>query len=590
MKRHLLFAAIALSVPAIAHAGDRDADRSAQREAGDGVPAQLDTDQRNGYRAAFTAIRESRWTDAQIALDSMKTGPLHAIARAELYLAKGSPKVELAPILELLAQAPELPQGEQLARLAKLRGAAEMPLLPATQRMIWHDAPPVRTRLKSIRSDAAAAQIATAMQPLIKIDDAVGAEALVESRSSELTPEALTEWRQKVAWIYYTVGRDADARRVAALAQAGVGEFAPVADWVQGLAAWRQKDCAGAQTAFAASAQRSGDVERRSAGLYWASRADMACGRPDLVGQRLKVAAQHGETFYGLLARQALGMKEAPSKAEQFVAGDWKVLEHRPNVRVAAALAEIGEDDLAGDVIKQQARIGDAREHASLTRLSGRLGLPGTQLWLTHNCPQGARPLNEARYPTPDWTPDRGWRVDKSLVFAHTLQESRFNPTIQSAAGAYGLMQIMPAAATDIGRRQGRVIERADLSRPAVNMEVGQSYIEQLRDQSFTGGLLPKVIAAYNAGPTPVTNWNYQIRDNGDPLLYIESIPYWETRGYVMTVLRNYWMYEKKDGRDSSSRAALSQGLWPKVPGTKGGTAVRMQASAAGTASLIGVN
>lgn len=590
MKSRLLLTAIALALPVLAQAEDRGTDRGSQLDRNDGVPAQLDADQRNGYRAAFTAIRESRWTDAQIALDSMKTGPLHAIARAELYLAKGSPRVELDPIIALLAEAPELPQGEQLARLAKLRGASEMPMLPTAQRMIWHDAAPIRTRMRSIRSDAAAAQLATGMQPLIKADDAAGAELLVESKSSELTPEALTEWRQKVAWMYYTVGRDADARRVAATAQAGSGEFAPLADWVQGLAAWRQKDCAAAQAAFTSVAQRSSDTERRSAGLYWASRADMACGRPDLVGQRLKIAAQHGETFYGLLARQALGIKEAPSKSEQFVAADWKALERRPNVRVAAALVEIGEDALATEVIKQQAKIGDAREHASLTRLSGRLGLPGTQIWLTHNCPVGARPLNEARYPTPDWTPDGGWRVDKSLVFAHTLQESRFNPTIQSPAGAYGLMQIMPAAATDIGRKQGRVIARTDLSRPSTNIEVGQAYIEQLRDQSFTGGLLPKVIAAYNAGPLPVSNWNYQIKDNGDPLLYIESIPYWETRGYVMTVLRNYWMYEKKDGRDSSSRAAMSQGLWPKVPGMSGGTAVRIQASAASVASSARAN
>lgn len=588
MKTRLLFATLALAAPLAAHAEDRGVERSSSREAG--VPSQLDDTQRAGYRAAFAAIRESRWTDAQIALDSMKPGPLHAIARAELYLAKGSPKVELPQIMALLAEAPELPQGEQLARLAKLRGATEMPMLPASQRLIWYDAPPVRTRARSIQSDAAAAQISAAMQPLIKADDAAGAELLVEGRSVELTPEALTEWRQKVAWMYYTVGRDADARRVAALAQAGSGEFAPLADWVQGLAAWRQRDCAGAQAAFGAVAQRASDTEKRSAGLYWASRADMACGRPDLVGPRLKVAAQHGETFYGLLARQALGIKDAPSKAEKFIAADWKALERRPNIRVAAALVEIGEDTLAAAVIRQQAKIGDAREHASLTRLSGRLGLPGTQIWLTHNCPQGARPVSEARYPTPDWTPDGGWRVDKSLVFAHTLQESRFNPTVQSPAGAYGLMQIMPAAASDIGRKQGRVIARADLSRPSTNIEVGQAYIEQLRDQPFTKGLLPKVIAAYNAGPLPVTNWNYQIRDNGDPLLYIESIPYWETRGYVMTVLRNYWMYEKQDGRDSSSRSALSQGLWPKVPGMSGGSAVRLQASVASSASIARAN
>ncbi|MBX3595116.1 lytic transglycosylase domain-containing protein [Sphingomonas sp.] len=588
MKPRILLAAIALALPALAHASDdRSTDRFAQREANDGIPAQLDRSERDAYRAIFAAIREGRWADAQIGLDSMRPGLLHPTARAELYLAKGSPRVELPQLLALLGEAPELPQADQLARLAKLRGATELPSLPAAQRMIWYDGAPIRKRYRSAASDAAAAQLASAMAPLIKADDATGAEALVEAATPQLDPDTATEWRQRVAWMYYTVGRDADARRVAAIAQTGSGDFAPLADWVQGLAAWRQKDCAAAQTAFTAVAQRATDTEKRTAGLYWAARADLACGRPDLVSGRLKSAAQHGETFYGLLARQALGMQETPSRSEKFVAADWKMLERRPNVRVAAALVEIGEEGLASDVIKQQAKIGDAREHASLTRLAGRLGLPAVQLWMTHNCPQGASPLNEARYPAPDWTPDGGWRVDKALVYAHALQESKFDPRITSPAGAYGLMQVMPAAATDIGRKRGITIDRKDLSRPSTNMEVGQSYIEQLRDQPFTGGLLPKVIAAYNAGPTPVSNWNVQVRDNGDPLLYIESLPYWETRGYVMTVLRNYWMYEKNAGRDSSSRAALSQGLWPKVPGTAGADAVRMTASASGGPGLV---
>jgi hypothetical protein len=108
-------------------------------------------------------------------------------------------------------------------------------------------------------------------------------------------------------------------------------------------------------------------------------------------------------------------------------------------------------------------------------------------------------------------------------------------------------------------------------------MEIGQSYLEQLRDQPFTGGLLPKVIAAYNAGPTPVANWNAMIADGGDPLLYIESIPYWETRGYVMTVLRNYWMYENQEGRKSTSRRRWRRGCGPKFPGPlQGATAVKL--------------
>ncbi|RZM26171.1 MAG: lytic transglycosylase domain-containing protein, partial [Sphingomonas sp.] len=216
----------------------------------------------------------------------------------------------------------------------------------------------------------------------------------------------------------------------------------------------------------------------------------------------------------------------------------------------------------------------------ALVRLTSALDLPSTLVWLSHNGPLGAAPPVEARFPAPNWTPDGGWRVDKALVYAHTLQESRFRTDVVSKAGAYGLMQVMPSAATDIARKQGRIFDRTALSRPGTNIEVGQSYLEQLRDQSCTNGLLPKVIAAYNAGPGPVQAWDAQAHDGGDPLLYIESIPYWETRGYVTTVLRNYWVYEAQTGRRASvSRAALAQGLWPRFPGMKGATAVRLSSS-----------
>ena len=84
------------------------------------------------------------------------------------------------------------------------------------------------------------------------------------------------------------------------------------------------------------------------------------------------------------------------------------------------------------------------------------------------------------------------------------------------------------------------------------------------------------MIAAYNAGPVPVAEWNMRAIDKGDPLLYIESIPYWETRGYVPIVLRNYWIYEQKAGHDAGSRTALAQGLWPRFPGLPGASAVRL--------------
>src|SRR3546814_16905597 len=83
-------------------------------------------------------------------------------------------------------------------------------------------------------------------------------------------------------------------------------------------------------------------------------------------------------------------------------------------------------------------------------------------------------------------------------------------------------------------------------------------------------------MAAYNARPVPVGRWNYEVHDNGDPLLFIDSIPYYETRAYVTIVMRNYWMYPKQAGEETSSLSSLAQGLWPRFPGTHGETAGRL--------------
>ena len=542
------------------------------------IPNQLDAGQREVYRAVFAAIRDSRWTDAQIGLDAMKPGPLHAVARAELYTAKGSPKVELDPLVAALAQGPELPQAAALARLARARGALDLPPLPEARTLIWQDGAPRRVHVRSNGSDLIAADLAARMQPFVKADMGTEAQALLEGTQG-LTPEAQAEWQQKVAWIYYLAGDDGNARAMAAKAAAGDGDWAVQGRWIGALSAWRTGDCTTAGAAFENVAARAGDVDLRAAALYWGSRADMACGRPEKIAGRLTAAAQYPESFYGQLARQALLLKDAVKPATGLVAHDWAALDKRPNVRVAAALVEIGETELADDVIRQQARIGDPREFASLVRVADALDLPATTVWLAHNCPVGAKAMAEARFPTPNWTPTSGWRVDKALVYAHTLEESGFRKGVVSPAGAYGLMQIMPAAATDYSRERGLAVDRTALSNPSTNMDIGQRHLERLRDMAgVTGGLLPKVIAAYNAGPKPVGDWNGQVRDGGDPLLYIESIPYWETRGYVTTVLRNYWVYEAKTGKATPSRSALAQGMWPRFPGLPGAAAVRLNA------------
>jgi soluble lytic murein transglycosylase len=227
-------------------------------------------------------------------------------------------------------------------------------------------------------------------------------------------------------------------------------------------------------------------------------------------------------------------------------------------------------------VLRHQARIGSASQYQPLSRLARDLGLPSTQLWMAYNAPQGGRPEPATRFPTPKWTPVGGWKVDPALVYAHALQESVFRTSVVSPAGARGLMQIMPAAAQDHASSLGYTGNASDLNKPEVNLAFGQRHLDMLRNQPGTQGLLPKVMAAYNAGILPITRWNTEIRDQGDPLLWIESVPYWETRGYVNIVMRNYWMYERQAGGPSESRVALAQGMWPTFPGLAGSQAVRM--------------
>ncbi len=156
-----------------------------------------------------------------------------------------------------------------------------------------------------------------------------------------------------------------------------------------------------------------------------------------------------------------------------------------------------------------------------------------------------------------------------------------FRASAVSPAGARGLMQIMPAAAKDNSPKIGVSGSPSDLAKPAINLAFGQQHLQLLRDSPATQGLLPKVMAAYNAGLEPLKRWQYEVRDKGDPLLWIESLPYWETRGYVNIVTRNYWMYERQAGGPSESRIALAQGMWPTFPGLAGAPAVRMSVNGA---------
>jgi soluble lytic murein transglycosylase-like protein len=535
----------------------------------------LTADQRTRYRTIFAAIRGSDWTTAQAGIDALPGGPLTDVARAELILAKGSPKTSDDALVSLLASAADLPEAPEIAAIASRRGLTTA-ALPAARDMVRIAGPSKRQSARALRNDRAAAALAQKVSPLLRNDQPSEAEAIVNAGLGDLSSEAQAEWLQRVAWSYYLTGDDANARRVADQARDRAGDWAVQASWVSGLAAWRQKDCQNAGAAFEQVAGRARDPEMIAAGLYWASRADMACNRPERVELRLRSAARMKETFYGLIAQAALGLSEEGTAGLKLTANDWAAIGAIPNVLRATALAEIGETELADTMLRYQARIGLARDHESLIHLAARLNLPAAQIWLAQNGPSGAQLSAAARYPMPGWIPASGWKVDKALVFAHALQESQFRTNATSPAGARGVMQLMPATAQMVARHQGLTLDAAALSQPATSIALGQAYLRELADNASCGGLLPKVIAAYNAGPGSVANWNARGRNLADPLLFIESIPFGETRAYVAIVLRNYWMYQRQTGAKAASLTAIAQGLWPRFPGLPGREAVRL--------------
>jgi soluble lytic murein transglycosylase len=126
-----------------------------------------------------------------------------------------------------------------------------------------------------------------------------------------------------------------------------------------------------------------------------------------------------------------------------------------------------------------------------------------------------------------------------ALLLGVAKQESRFTPAVHSAAGAVGLMQVLPSTASELA---GAPVSAADLENPERNVQLGGLYLRRLLTQ-WKGDPLPAV-ASYNAGPGAVQDW-IGPRLKATPELWVEAIPFPETRLYVKKVLGNTWSYQQ---------------------------------------------
>jgi soluble lytic murein transglycosylase len=150
--------------------------------------------------------------------------------------------------------------------------------------------------------------------------------------------------------------------------------------------------------------------------------------------------------------------------------------------------------------------------------------------------------------------------LDSSLVAALILQESTFDHQARSRVGARGLMQVMPATGRRIARDKGVRYRRAALTDPETSLDFGTHYLRKMSDR-FSGEV-ERVLAAYNAGPHRVDAWTAVHGDLGSEE-FIETIPFTETRFYVMTVLANREQYRRLYGLGRPAPTPVVEGARP---------------------------
>ncbi len=290
----------------------------------------------------------------------------------------------------------------------------------------------------------------------------------------------------------------------------------------------------------------------QSRGAYWAGRAAEAMGETALARNWYGTAAEAMTTYYGQLAAQRLGAGEAlpfPSlpqpTPEQAAAFDGNEL-----VRVVRQLGQIDQLDRARPfLVRLVDHAKTPADHRLIADLAAEQGRNDLMVVTAKEARRYGIELVEYLYPLRDLP--KGIDPEAALVLGVIRQESAFSVTAVSSAGARGLMQLMPATAKQVAKKEGLKFEEKKLTRdPGYNVRLGSAYLRELIGR-FRGSYI-LAIAGYNAGPSRSLDW---IRQYGDPrdadvdvIDWIESIPFSETRNYVQRVIENLMVYRHRLG------------------------------------------
>lgn len=284
---------------------------------------------------------------------------------------------------------------------------------------------------------------------------------------------------------------------------------------------------------------------------YWMARALEAKGDSEGAKADYKKAARYQTAFYGLLAAEKLGLSLDPALISNAKpAGRWQ-----DEGWTKSSVYQAGRLLLAAGDRTQAKRfflhLGEGLDGTGLTMLSEMaldIGEPHIAVLVGKAAAERGLILTRAYYPVPAMVPD-GLAVSRALALSIARRESEFDPAAMSHAGARGLMQLMPATAEKLSGELGLPYATDKLTLdPAYNVRVGSEYLANMVGQF--GPSVAMIATGYNAGPNRPKRWITEFGDPRDGAVdvvdWVETIPFGETRTYVMRVAEGVVIYRAK--------------------------------------------
>ena len=301
---------------------------------------------------------------------------------------------------------------------------------------------------------------------------------------------------------------------------------------------------------------------------YWMARAADALGQPELAAQHYTEAGQHSTAYYGQLAlsQLAVGSAELSFEADPVPSEDTRIsFEARPQVRAMRLLAEQGEDYFFRLFIyRMDDRMESPEEAVLLANLADDYLYVRQSVRAAKSARQRGIILPQSAYPTIELPQQIAMAPEDALVHSVIRQETEFYQQAISGPGARGMMQLMPATARQTARTIGQpyrsnwLIDDLDY-----NLTLGMSHLSEVVED-YDGSYIV-ALAAYNAGGHRARRW---IQDYGDPrdpdvdpIDWVESIPFSETRNYVQRVLENLQVYRTRLQDDAPTPLLIEQDL-----------------------------